>query len=156
MTSTGIVDPAPPTAKAAGMAGCHTCGLLLPLDDGAHAHQRCPRCGSPVHSRKANSLGRTTALTLAAAICYIPANALPIMTVISFGKGQPDTILSGVQSLLSLGMYPVAALVFIASIFVPMLKLTILTYLIIAVRRRHRTRRSERIRLYRLTEFIGR
>lgn len=142
------------TSRAAGLVGCHTCGLVVAA--GGDHHALCPRCFSPLHQRKSDSVTRATALTVAAAICYIPANALPIMTVISFGKGAPDTILSGVKTLLELGMYPIAAVVFIASIFVPMMKLAILFYLIYAVRRRHTVRRQERLRLYRLTEFVGR
>jgi paraquat-inducible protein A len=95
-------------------------------------------------------------LLLAAAICYIPANVLPIMTVISFGEGQPDTILSGVKALIEVKMYPVAVLVFVASIFVPILKVGVLSYLLVSVHRRSRWRPRQRTLLYRITEAIGR
>ena len=57
----------------------------------------CPRCGSALHARKVDSINRTWALVLTAFILYIPANVYPVMTVISFGSGEPDTILSGVM-----------------------------------------------------------
>ncbi|MBW1841551.1 MAG: paraquat-inducible protein A, partial [Deltaproteobacteria bacterium] len=85
------------TAAERDLIGCHTCALLVPksyLDD--HGHGRCPRCESPLHSRKTNSITRTWALICAAAILYIPANIYPVMTVIQFGRGEPNTILSGI------------------------------------------------------------
>jgi paraquat-inducible protein A len=116
----------------------------------------CPRCGATLHQRKPNSISRTWALVLAAFIVYIPANVLPITTVYSLGKPQSDTIMSGVLYFISTGMYPIALVIFFASIFVPVLKLIILTYLLISVQRKSNWRRRDRTRLYRITEAIGR
>lgn len=135
---------------------CHCCNLLLD-DDAAHGtSHRCPRCGSALHKRKPNSLSRTWALLIAAVICYLPANLLPIMTVISFGQGEPDTILSGVKALIQFKMYPVALLVFFASICVPVLKILVLSYLLFSVQRQSQWRTRERSILYRITEAVGR
>lgn len=139
---------------------CHRCGLTTMAAPAVGARAKsalhCPRCGSELHHRKPNSINRAWALLAAAAICYIPANVLPIMTVISFGAGSPSTILSGVGELLELGMYPVAILVFVASIFVPVLKIMVMSYLLISVQRRSTWRRRERTILYRITETVGR
>ena len=116
----------------------------------------CPRCGAGLHRRKPNSLGRGWALISAATILYIPANLLPIMTVVYFGAGEHDTILSGVEALIAAEMWPVALLVFFASITVPVLKLIGLTYLLWSVQRRSPTRQRDRTRLYRLIEGVGR
>jgi paraquat-inducible protein A len=116
----------------------------------------CPRCGAALHARKPDSLARTWALVIAAAICYVPANMLPIMKVTSLGNAQADTILSGVIYLLVHGMWPLALVVFIASVFVPLAKLIILVYLLISVQRRSQWRPVDRTRLYRLTEAVGR
>lgn len=116
----------------------------------------CSRCGTTLHFRKPNSLARTWALTLTAFILYIPANMLPIMTVISYGEGEPDTILSGVIHLIEAQMYPIALLVFFASITVPMAKLIAITYLLISVHKKSRWRPKERSVMYRVTEGIGR
>jgi len=89
-------------------------------------------------------------------ILYIPANLLPVMTVVMSGKGAPDTIMSGVIELIEGGMWPLAAVVFFASITVPVLKLLALTYLLISVQRKSRWRPRERTVLYRITEGIGR
>ncbi|MCP5197582.1 MAG: paraquat-inducible protein A [Gammaproteobacteria bacterium] len=117
---------------------------------------RCPRCGATLHIRKPNSLARTWALVIAASILYIPANTLPIMTVTSLGRTQSDTILSGVAYLLLHGMWPLALLIFFASVVVPLLKLLILIYLLVSVQRRSRWRPRDRTRLYRVTEAVGR
>jgi paraquat-inducible protein A len=109
-----------------------------------------------VHARKPNSIARTWALVIAACILYIPANVLPVMTVVYFGSGEPDTILSGVVLLIRAGMWPIAALVFFASITVPVLKLISLFYLLISVQRRSRRRLRDRTVLYRVIEAVGR
>lgn len=81
---------------------------------------------------------------------------LPIMSVTSFGGKQTDTIMSGVMHLLHTGMWPLALIVFIASIFVPVLKLIILSYLLLSVQLRSHWRPKDRVQLYLITEFVGR
>jgi len=145
------------TSRNASQISCHNCHLLcripLPQKGGILI---CPRCGSTLHQRKPNSLKRTWALVLAAFIFYIPANLLPVTVAISFGKAQTDTIMSGVIYLITTGMWPIALVIFVASIMVPMLKLIILTFLLITVQRRSKWRPKDRTRLYRLTETVGR
>ncbi|MEX2206305.1 MAG: paraquat-inducible protein A [Myxococcota bacterium] len=144
------------TARAASFASCHDCGKLSHVPR-ARAHGlRCPRCGAVLHMRKPNSLQRTWALVIAASICYVPANLLPVMTVTSLGKPTADTIMSGVVYFIEHGDWPLALVIFTASIFVPMMKLAILVFLLISVQRRSRWRPVERTRMYRLTEAIGR
>jgi paraquat-inducible protein A len=88
-----------------------------------------------MHLRKPQSLARTTAYLLAAAILYIPANLLPIMHTSTLVGGEDDTILSGVIVLLKTGSWPLAVLVFFASIMVLMLKLMTLALLVLSVHR---------------------
>jgi paraquat-inducible protein A len=145
-------------AAAAGLIGCHSCNLVsrVSASHGHHAAVVCPRCGGTLHARKPDSLARTWALVIAAGICYVPANLLPIMKVTSLGNSQADTIMSGVIYLLVHGMWPLALVVFIASVFVPLTKLIILVYLLISVQRRSQWRPVDRTRLYRITEAVGR
>jgi paraquat-inducible protein A len=150
------VSAAEATALSASCASCHACGFLARLSH-AHGHRaRCPQCGEALHARKPQSLQRTWALVIAAAICYVPANLFYIMTITSLGKPEPSTILSGVVYLVHHGMWPLALIVFIASVFVPLMKLAILVFLLASVHRRSSWRPVERTRLYRLTEAIGR
>jgi len=89
-------------------------------------------------------------------LLYIPANAYPALTVISFGQGAPSTILGGVMELMNGEDWPLALLIFTASIAVPVLKLLGLTGLLISIRLRLRGWVQDRTRLYRIIEFIGR
>jgi paraquat-inducible protein A len=136
---------------------CRSCHLLSrPPGVEGSVQILCPRCGGPLHSRKPNSIARTWALILAAYVLYVPANVLPITKVTSLGKTQLDTIMSGVIYFIHSGMWPLALVIFIASVFVPLLKLLILTYLLITVQRGSTWRRADRTRLYRITEAVGR
>ena len=144
------------TALASGCALCHDCGLLCALPERAAHGASCSRCGAALHARKPRSLERTSAYLVAAALCYLPANLLPIMKITSLGRAQADTIMSGVVYLLTHGMWPLAIVVFTASVCVPILKIAILTGLLVSVRRGSRWRPVERTRLYRITETIGR
>ncbi len=142
-------------AAALGLWSCHDCALLVRAPSAGH-HGHCPRCGARVHRRKTNSIARTWALTLTAAILYIPANVFPVMTVTSLGRAQSDTIMSGVLYLFEHGMWPLAALIFFASVFVPLLKLIAIAFLLTSVQRGWAWRAVDRTRLYRLAEVIGR
>jgi len=151
------VSAAVPTASGAGLMGCHGCGLLLRKRHvGPRQSLRCPRCAAPVHDRKPDSVQRTAALVFTAAVLYVPANVFPIMTVVSFGKGQSDTILSGVVHLAHGGMISLAILVFFASVLVPVLKLVGLSFLLWSVHRGWRWRARDRTFLYRIIESVGR
>jgi paraquat-inducible protein A len=119
-------------------------------------HVRCPRCDGVVHERKPNSIATTAALIVSAALLYIPANVLPVMYTHTFFSDDGDTIMSGVLSLLHEGSWPLALLVFIASIVVPLLKLIAMGWLLIVVITKSRGQPLQRSKLFRLVEFIGR
>ncbi len=87
---------------------------------------------------------------------YIPANVYPIMTTTSLGQSSPSTIVGGVVELIQMGSWPVAVIIFIASVIVPVGKLVALAWLCLVVRRSSELNAATRTRLYRLTEFIGR
>jgi paraquat-inducible protein A len=137
----------------AGAIGCETCGMVSVPQ---YEHERCPRCESILHARKPNSVPRTWALVIAAAVLYIPANYYPVLTVVQLGAGQPSTILGGVEELITARQYPLAALVFFASILVPVLKLIGLSVMLIATQTRAVGWLRDRTRLYHIVRFIGR
>jgi paraquat-inducible protein A len=105
------------------------------------------------HSRA--SLGAPAAFGLAAAVMLVPANLLPIVSTRTGGAARTDTIMSGIIGLWEDGMYVISAIVFAASILIPLLKLVGLGWLLLAVRRR-RPGRPGLTRLYSILEFIGR
>lgn len=148
-----VLAPRPGTLLLA----CERCDQVVRADAGRqHGGLDCPRCAAALHRRKPDSLNRTWALILTAVILYVPANLLPVLTVISFGQGAPSTIVSGVVELVQAGMLPVALLVFFASVTVPVLKLIGLAYLLLSVQRRSAWRPRDRTRLYRVIEGVGR
>jgi paraquat-inducible protein A len=138
------------SAAAQGLACCHVCCKRAP-----EALHRCPRCGAPLHLRKPQSLQRTTALLITAALLYIPANVLPIMITEQLGRAEPSTILGGVVYLVHHGSYPIAAVIFIASVLVPLGKILILSGLCLGVAGRSAASPRQRTILYRATEFVG-
>ncbi|MBV4510363.1 paraquat-inducible protein A [Pseudomonas sp. SWRI22] len=139
----------------AGILICTECHELNKQEADSE-EQLCTRCGALIHARRPNSLTRTWALLITAAILYIPANLLPIMTVSSLGQGDPSTIMSGVIQLVQHGMFPIAAVVFIASILVPTFKLVGIGLLLFSVQRHQPLSAQQRIVMYRFIEFIGR
>ena len=136
------------------LAQCHFCHKVVKVDGSGEMF--CPGCESRVALRIRRSLSRSWAWLLTAAFFYIPANILPVATIAKLAENQPDTILSGVVRLLSEGMWPLALIVFVASIVVPLLKLVVLFWLLISIHERSCWRPEERALCYRITEFVGR
>lgn len=132
--------------------GCDVCGLVRRAAPG----MRCTRCGFRLRERRPASLQRTWALALAAMVLYIPANTYPVLTVVQLGAGQPSTILGGVRELIDAGMWPLAALVFFASVAVPVLKLIGLGILLLTTHYGTGWRLHDRTMLYRIVDTIGR
>lgn len=148
------MTPRPVSAADEGLLSCHSCGLLS--KNVPDANDRCPRCDAHLHMRKPNSLARTWALLIAALLLYIPANILPVMHTASIIYEEDDTIMSGVVYLWTSGSWPLAILVFCASVTVPLAKLMALGILAFTAQRKSTWRQQERTKLYRLVEFVGR
>jgi paraquat-inducible protein A len=142
------------TARAAGIAVCRDCGRLAPAPHGTAA--RCSRCGAALEVRPSGDQARCAAYLLAAAILYVPANVLTVLRTTSLFDTQDDTILSGVLYLANIGSWPLAALVFFASVMVPVMKLIGLGSLLWSVRRGSASFPLPRARLLRLVHFVGR
>jgi paraquat-inducible protein A len=149
------MNPSPlasPPVRARSVS-CLTCNLIRSTTEPG---QRCTRCGARLSPRKPDSVNRTWALVATGLLLYIPANAYPALTVVSFGQGTSATILGGVIELMNGSDWPLALLIFTASIAVPVLKLTGLTLLLLSVKFRLRQGLVDRTRLYRIIAFIGR
>lgn len=142
------------TAADAGLLPCLVCGLLSRPPK--HAAAACPRCGAHLHARKPAALLRSWTFLLSAMALYVPANILPIMETESLFGWQSDTIMSGVAFLWSSGSWPLAIIVFVASVMVPLLKMIALTTVLLAVHAGVRKHCGDLARLYRLLEIVGR
>lgn len=138
------------SAASKGLSSCHICWKLA--DVKLH---KCPRCGAAMHLRKAESLQRTLALLITACVLYIPANVLPIMITDQLGSAEPSTILGGVVLLIQLGSIPIALVIFIASVMVPLGKMICMFYLCWCAGAKRQVSVRQKTVLYRMTEFVG-
>lgn len=116
----------------------------------------CQYCGTPIHVRKSNSLQNTVALLVTSLVLYIPANIYPIMYTTSIGDELASTILGGVITLWEQQFYPIAMIIFVASVMVPVAKILALGWLVYSVKSNRIISRKNNQIMYRLTEFIGR
>ena len=147
----GAGEPRGPERHA---IACTVCDLIVAHRQGVSQH--CPRCGARLHTRKPDSIRRTAALVAAAYVLYIPANTLPVLTIVRFGREDRNTILSGVQELMHNHLWPLAVIVFTASIVLPLIKLFGLTWMLLATRARSNWLLVGRTRLYRMIDLVGR
>jgi len=139
------------SAAEKGLANCHSCSLVSPV-----YLKKCPRCQTHLYLRKPMALQLTMAYLFTALLLYIPANLWPIMITEKLGQVESSTILGGIVVLWQEGSQPIAIVVFIASVLVPVIKFIILLLLCFSVYLPQRLCPYKRLKLYRLTELIGR
>ena len=146
--------PVDPVAKEGRETiACTICDLIA---RGVHEGSHCPRCGATLHIRKPDAFRRTTALVITGFLLYVPANVIPVLTTVRLGRADENTILSGVLELVHNDLWPLAIIVFSASIILPLLKLCGLTWMLIATRLRSRHLLVGRTRFYRMIDLVGR
>jgi paraquat-inducible protein A len=138
-----------------GLQTCEVCGLLSRPEPGED-EGRCPRCDEELVFRKPGSIQKTWAFLIAAAICYIPANVLPVLTTVTAAGRESDTILQGVVLLWSPTGWPLSLIVLFASFMIPSAKILALAYLLVTVQRGSIENNEQRVRVYRVVELIGR
>ncbi len=150
--------PALPSAPVAGISGleqglrsCGGCTAILPANQ-----VQCPRCYSRGAPRRHQSLQWTLALLLTSAMLYFPANLVPVMVIEAPGSKTTSTIMSGIMLLWRDGSYPVALIIFIASIMGPSLKMLALGWLCWNTAGfGHRDSKKMHL-IYEMVEFVGR
>ena len=148
--------PAQPAEPATRPIACPVCGLthrVADLPPGMVAE--CTRCGSRIIERSRRSLDRTAAFALAALVLYVPANIFPILKLTLYGATSDNTVFDGVRIFYQDGDYFMACVVLMASIIIPLLKLSGLFILVITVKFRMARGRRLRTWLYRLIDGIG-
>lgn len=137
---------------------CHHCQQINPLSSAKN--QRCVRCGSRLHAYQPQiNLQYAWALLLAAVVFYIPANLYPMMYTVSLGRSEGSTIMQGVILLWHLGSYPIAMVIFFASIFIPLAKMFTLGWLYWQAGKMNvfpEQQNLKRLKVYRVAELIGR
>jgi paraquat-inducible protein A len=152
-TALGIAPPAPlPESATRRPIGCHCCGLINLGEPG----ERCARCRTTLKARKTDSIARSCAFLVAAIALYIPANIYPVMDVTQLAQTQPFTIMGGIFELINYGLWPLALLVFAASITIPLMKLLILAYMLVKTQLGSDDHLLGRTQAFRVINFIGR
>lgn len=145
------------SALQQGYLCCRVCSKLIHYKQhNVQQIEHCPRCQSKVYQRVPNSLAQSWALLISGFLLYIPANVLPIMTLNHAGVMRTDTIMSGIINLANIGMQPIAWIVFIASILVPLLKMIALTLILLAVQFNWQRNVCLRTRMFQMIEYVGR
>ena len=129
---------------------CQSCDSINKI-----SNKKCVFCESKLNIRKKNSIQNCLALVIAAALMLIPANVFPIMITNSLGNESTSTIFEGIVYMWDSGSYHIAAIIFIASIIVPISKILILLLLCYSVTKNKNTKVKLKTKLYGLTEFIG-
>lgn len=139
------------TARDAGMVACTSCGLVASPDV-----ESCPRCHARMQSRKDGSIQRVLAWLLAGLILYVPANIYPMLRTTQMFKEQDSTIVGGVLTLIHHHAYAIGAIIFIASVLIPVGKFIVIAYLAVLLSRPH-TKDPHRLHfIHAAVEFIGR
>ena len=140
------------TAKDLGLALCPKCHKL---NVAAPEPQYCCRCHGKFYQRKRNSLQYTLAWNIAALLAFIPANLYPIMIVYQLGIGDEATILSGIGEFIDHGLYPIAVIIFTASIIVPLVKIIGLFMLVYKAHTGIRLKPNKQSKIYHILELLG-
>ncbi|QBG36469.1 paraquat-inducible membrane protein A [Litorilituus sediminis] len=140
------------TAKQNGLGLCPKCHKVNKIES---EPQQCSRCHGWFYPRKRNSIQYTLAWNIAALLSFIPANLYPIMIIYSLGIGDESTILSGIGQFVDQGLYPIAVIIFTASIIVPLVKIAGLFLLVYKVQTGVRLKPDKHSKLYHVLEFLG-
>ncbi|WP_152431624.1 paraquat-inducible protein A [Vibrio aquimaris] len=136
-----------------GVVDCHMCHQLNRVSE-----SQCIRCSSRLRLvEPLITIQKSSALLLTAMVFYIPANMYPIMYTSFLGASEPSTILGGVILLWEHGSYPIAIVIFVASVLIPLAKMIAMSWLLFSIGKKNSHFDSLRkLKLYRVTEFIGR
>ncbi|CCQ10952.1 Paraquat-inducible protein A [Pseudoalteromonas luteoviolacea B = ATCC 29581] len=135
-------------ASDQGLVSCPTCGQVS-------SKHRCPRCETALFSRKPDSVNKVTAWLVTSIVLFFPANLLPIMNTQQLQDVIPSTIVTGVLQLWNAGSYPIAIIIFIASVLIPVLKLVAIGVLLYQVKQLSHDNSRHYTKIYRYIELIG-
>ncbi len=147
----GTLDQPALSAREAGLVACRSCGLVWPPSTA-----RCGRCHARLASRDANSLERVWAWLVAGLLVYIPANLYPMLRTTQLFRTEDSTIVGGVVDLIHHHAYGIAAIVFFASVVIPVGKFLVIAYLAVLLSSSHGTDPHRLHKLHVAVEWIGR
>lgn len=133
------------------LTSCHHCGTVQKTD-----LTQCSFCHAHIHQYTEKSAQQCWLFLITGLFLYVPANMLPIMRTSQLGNDSLTTITGGVILLWEHDSYLVAAIIFIASVLVPIAKFIALTGLCLAEQFKLYENPQNKMLIYRAIEFIGR
>jgi paraquat-inducible protein A len=120
----------------ASLIACPYCDLLQRLPDLSSATSaRCPRCNEELWRRRDDSLNRTLALAVAAAVLYLVANSVPMLGLTVVGRQASTTVIGGALHLWQGGQVTVAILVLLTAVVAPALQIILTLAIVLGARR---------------------
>ena len=146
-----MTEYAASSALAQGLQGCPICTSVGPAEE-----THCAGCGATLHAGWDESIQKTWAWLITSAMLYFPANFLPITYTRYFGKTTESTLVGGVVTLWEHGDILIAVIIFVASVLVPLGKMTVLAWMCLSVQVGSNFALTQKTKLYRVTEFVGR
>ena len=146
-----MIEHAASSAIAQGLQGCPICTSV-----GTTEKTHCGRCGATLHAGWDESIQKTWAWLITSAMLYLPANFLPITYNRLLGRESESTILGGVVTLWEHGDKPIAVVIFVASVLIPLGKMIVLAWMCISVQMGSNFALTQKMNLYRVTDFVGR
>ena len=118
------------------LVACPDCDLLQRVPEIAVGTPvRCPRCNTELWRRCEDSINRTLALALAAAVLYVIANTVPMLGLTAVGHQSFTTIMGGTQQLWHDGQGIVAVLVLFAAVIAPAFQIGLFLLILLGARR---------------------
>jgi paraquat-inducible protein A len=115
----------------------------------------CRRCKQRIYHDKGYSYQQTLAYLITAMILFIPANFYPMLSTNTLGETTTNTIIGGIIVLWEHGSYPIALIILFASVFVPILKFIMISYLLISAKYGRLSQKIDKQKLFYITEIIG-
>src|SRR5215472_16409776 len=120
----------------ASLIACRHCDLLQRLPELAPgASARCPCCNEELLRRREDSLNRTLALSLAAAVLYVVANSVPMLGLTIVGREASTTVIGGAEHLWQNGQWVVASLVLFTAVIAPALQIAFTMAIVVGAHR---------------------
>jgi len=115
----------------------------------------CRRCRQRIYHDKGYSYQQSLAYLITAMILFIPANLYPMLSTNTLGEKTTNTIIGGIMVLWEHGSYPIALIILFASVFVPILKFILISYLLLSAKYGKGSQRVDKQKLFYITEIIG-
>jgi len=121
------------------MIVCHACDLVHRCETNqAHVRVRCVRCRAELYRTRSASIDAALALAVTAAVLFVLSNAYPLVELQLNGSYRQTTLIGAALGLYRQGYAPIAALVLVTTVVIPLFQISSLLYVLLPLRRSRR------------------